>query len=71
MLIEPDVGVSNPAIIRSRVVFPQPEGPSAKGNIVAEFFFGVFGKFRGHLIGELARQPTSDAKNGEFDLFAF
>ncbi len=28
MLISPEVGFSNPAIIRSMVVLPQPEGPS-------------------------------------------
>jgi len=28
----PSVGVSNPAIIRSVVVFPQPEGPSIEKN---------------------------------------
>jgi hypothetical protein len=30
--IAPSVGVSNPAIIRSVVVFPQPEGPSIEKN---------------------------------------
>ena len=28
----PDVGSSNPAIIRSVVVFPQPDGPSREKN---------------------------------------
>ena len=28
----PDVGSSNPAIIRSVVVFPQPDGPSSEKN---------------------------------------
>jgi hypothetical protein len=28
----PSVGLSNPAIIRSVVVFPQPEGPSSEKN---------------------------------------
>ena len=28
----PDVGASNPAIIRSVVVFPQPDGPSREKN---------------------------------------
>ena len=32
MRMEPDVGVSNPAIIRSVVVFPQPEGPRKETN---------------------------------------
>jgi len=30
--ISPDVGRSSPAIMRSRVVFPQPEGPSKTKN---------------------------------------
>src|SRR6476660_3560936 len=32
MTIEPDVGSSNPATMRSTVVFPQPEGPRNETN---------------------------------------
>jgi hypothetical protein len=32
MRMRPSVGVSNPASIRSRVVLPQPDGPSSEKN---------------------------------------
>ena len=32
MTTRPEVGASNPATIRSAVVFPQPEGPSSERN---------------------------------------
>src|ERR1700733_16332346 len=32
MKISPSVGVSNPASMRSKVVLPQPEGPSSEKN---------------------------------------
>jgi len=31
-LIEPEVGLRNPAAIFNKVVFPQPEGPSTVNN---------------------------------------
>ena len=35
MVMRPEVGVSRPAIIRSVVVFPQPEGPSSVTNALS------------------------------------